>query len=1797
MVRLSRVLKALLALAVLGAIAVPSATALTETEDNCASAANPIVCENALPGDPASNWEVEGVGDPTIQGFATSMSVNVGETESFKIKTPASAYHIEILRLGYYGGDGARLVASGITPTAKLPQTQPECLKGASTGLIDCGNWGVSAQWKVPSTAVSGVYVALLTRNDTGGQSQIVFVVRNDASHSKILLQTSDATWEAYNEYGGNSLYTCTVDCPTGEPKAYKGAYAVSYNRPFSGGLVTDNGASYLFYAEYQMMRFLEKNGYELSYTTEDEVDHNGALLKNHKIFISSGHDEYWSAGQRASVEAAREAGVNLAFFSANELFWKTRWGPSIDGTATPYRTLTTYKETHFEGPVDPDDPPTWTGAWRDPRGGPATDGGKPENALTGQQFEVNAGTSEITVPSQYSKLRVWRNTAVSKLKTGQTLLLAPEVNTLGYEWDEDVDNGFRPAGEFDMSSTTVSGLQSFIDYGSTVNENATGTHHLTLYRAPSGALVFGAGTVQWAWGLENANAWNEGSTDPGEFPPDPNMQQFTVNLLAEMGAQAGSLASGLTTATQSTDTTPPTSTITSPTAGATLTDGSAVTISGTATDAGGGVVAGVEVSTDNGTTWHPATLTTPAEQTVKWSYTWAANDYPSTTIKSRAVDDSANLETPSAGIQVKVSCPCSLWGSAITPPTPDSGDTHSTELGMKFTTETFGTITGVRFYKSAANTGTHIGTLWSASGEQLATATFTGETASGWQQVNFSTPVAVFPGATYVVSYFDPSGHYAASPYYFYTPPPTGGNILNSPPLHAVSASAEPVGGVFASANGLYLYTTVNTFPTSSFSGTNYWVDPVFSPTTAPGQVTGVSATAGTQSATVSWSAPTSGGPVTSYTITPYVGSEAKSATIVNGNPPVTSATVTGLTNGTSYTFTVQASNPDGAGTVSVHSNAVTPTAVSAPSAPTAVTAIGATSQAQVAWSAPSSNGGSPITSYTVTPYIGTSAQTPVEVSPSSTSTIVKGLTNGTSYTFTVTASNVAGTSPSSSPSGAAVPRNTILDFTTPATVDSGDGSSVELGVKFSSEVAGNITGIRFYKATANTGTHIGSLWNATGTLLTSATFTNETASGWQQVNFEKPIAINPNTTYVAGYFAPNGHYSDTPAGFATAITNTPLTALANATSTNGVYTYTSATTFPTSSYNATNYWVDVDFEATPVNTAPGQVTNVVATAGNGSASLTWNAPTSGGAPSSYKITPYIGSSAQTSTTINGSPPATNTTITGLTNGTSYTFTVTASNSIGSGTPSEHSNAVTPTVAPVVDTIFGSTTPGTIDSGDPSSVELGVKFSSEVSGSVTGVRFYKAAANTGTHVGSLWSATGTLLGSATFSGETASGWQQISFEKPIAISANTTYVAAYLAPNGHYSDTPSAFATVGVSNPPLSALANSLTPDGVYSYTSTSIFPTNSFGATNYWVDLDFEPTPVSTPPGQVTSVKASAGNGSASLTWNAPTSGGPVTSYKITPYIGSNAQTSTTINGSPPATNTTITGLTGGTSYTFTVAASNSAGAGTPSEQSNAVTPTSSTAPSAPSGVTATVTTGSATVSWSAPSNGGSPITSYTVTPYIGTSAQTAKTVTGSPPETSATITGLTNGTSYTFTVTATNAIGTSAPSEHSSAVIPPETILALGTPATVDSGDGSSVELGVKFSSEVAGNITGIRFYKATANTGTHIGSLWNATGTLLTSATFTNETASGWQQVNFEKPIAINPNTTYVAGYFAPNGHYSDTPAGFATAITNTPLTALANATSTNGVYTYTSATTFPTSSYNATNYWVDVDFEP
>jgi len=998
---------------------------------SCASPANAIEAENCLAGAPQSTWDIPShdAGDPTIQGYATAISVNQGDTISFKINTTATAYTISIYRMGYYQGNGARLVAT-VNPSAALPQTQPACLTDGATLLIDCGNWAVSASWTVPSNAVSGIYFAKLVRSDTGGSSHIVFVVRNDSSHSQVLFQASDTTWQAYNDYGGENFYSCGVSPPTSWNSNCR-AYKLSYNRPFHTRVFEIE--SWVFNSEYPMVRWLEANAYDVSYFTDTDSDRNGNLILNHKVWISNGHDEYWSGNQRANVEAARAAGVNLAFLSGNSVYWKTRWENAIDGSGTPYRTLVCYKETWANAVIDPQDPPTWTGTWRDPRFSPPADGGRPENALAGTITRYAGGgfsPISISVSQADGQMRFWRNTSVATLASGETATLA--LNTIGDEVDDDEDNGFRPPGLFHVSTTPLTTSSAcLLDYGSTTG-SCDIVHAVTLYRHPSGALVLSTGTYHWVWGLD---VNHDPSSNGIGFAtsPDIRMQQATVNFLADMGAQPGALQAGLVSASASTDLTPPASSITSPSPGSSFAVGTTVTISGTALDSGGGVVAGVEVSTDGGVTWHPAT------GRGTFTYSWTTGPAGTATLESRAVDDSGNLETPSARVSVVVGVALSsiavtpagatakvggteqyaatatysdgstqdvtpsvawassspsvatidgnglltvlgvgsttvsatlgsvvgqtaltalpggltisavtlpegivnlsysaslsaiggvppyswailgalapglaldatsgvisgspqsagsysfsvrvtdaasgsstepltltvqaqgdtIWPSSAAPALADAGADNPVELGVVFRSDVPGSVLGVRFYKSAANVGPHVGNLWSSSGTLLASADFTEETASGWQQASFSVPVDIAANTPYVASYHVTVGHYSDDQNYF------ANSGVDTPPLHALASGASGPNGVFS-------YGSASSFPDQGLSGSNYWVDVLFEPAAAGGSALSISTTS-LPGAVIS----------TAY---------AATLTAMNGTPPYSWSIASGLPKG----------------------------------------------------------------------------------------------------------------------------------------------------------------------------------------------------------------------------------------------------------------------------------------------------------------------------------------------------------------------------------------------------------------------------------------------------------------------------------------------------------------------------------------------------------------------------------------------------------------------------------------------------------------------------------------------------------------------------------------------------------------------------------------------------------------------------------------------------------------------------------------------------------------------------------
>lgn len=1289
-------------------------TALTTSpssaaSDPCGPSGNKISCENSKPGAPPSQWDIEGAGDDDIQGFATNISVNVGSKVDFKIDTSASAYSITIYRTGYYGGDGARQIAT-VSPSASLPQNQPQCITDASTELYDCGNWGVSASWNVPSTAVSGVYIAKLRRPDTGGVSHITFIVRDDSSTSAIVAQTSDPTWHAYNMYGGSDFY---------RGAANGRAYKLSYNRPFA----TRSGIEardFYFGAEYPLVRFMEKNGYDVSYIAGVDSDRNGALIKNHKTFVSMGHDEYWSKAQRANVEAARDAGVNLMFLSGNEAYWKTRYEPSSDASHTDYRTLTSYKETWSNAKIDPS--PEWTGTWRDPRFAPKDKGGgMPENALSGTMYVSNDTDLPVTVSAAEGKTRLWRNSGLQSMAAGTTAALAP--HTVGYESNEDFDNGSRPAGLIRLSTTTGPAPQYLQDYGTEVAPGTT-THHVTMYRASSGALVFSAGSIQWTWGLDATH-------DGNGAPADRRMQQAQVNLFADMDAQPTTLDATLTAATKSSDTTKPTATITSPATSATIANGTKVTATGTAADVGG-VVAGVEVSTDDGDTWHPATGTN------SWTYTYIQHGTGATTVRARAIDDSANIGT-STNRPITVSCGCSVFGSEV-PAQPAANDPDAVELGLRFSPTVDGFVSGVRFYKGTGNSGTHTGSLWSTSGQRLATVTFSGETATGWQQASFSSAVAVAKDTTYVISYTAPNGRYAISSNAFTA---TG---LDSRPLKVAGGFGATPAGVYGNSGQ---------FPNLSYQNSNYYVDAIFTTTDAS-----------PLSVTTQW-------------------------------PLADSSSVPASTN-ISATF----SKPVTAGTATLGVKDANGAAVAGS------TAYNATNRTITFTPSSALNG---FVKYTATAG-GVDAQG-------------NSVTTGKTWSFTTA---------KPTPAPGVCPCGIYNDSTVPTVLEDSDPTPVTVGVRFASDAAGTITGVKFYKGPNNTGTHIGTLWSSTGTKLAEGTFTGESSSGWQTLTFSQPVAIAKDTEYIASYRAPVGKYSVVPGGLGSDIAGSPLRTPANG----GSYTF--GTGFPDNRSSA-SYLVDVVFErpapqiAISAQDPPAGAVDVkrstdvsvwftdtiapgaTLTAKNGSTTFSGTTTLS---PDATKLTFKPSSNLPLNTAIT-------VTLTGVTStsgaalGTkTWTFTTTANDDTS-----------------VAQSLFSSQVPANAATNDASAVEVGTAFVPAKDGRITAIRFYKGAGNSGTHVGRLWSSTGQQLGSVTFTNETPSGWQSATLAQPVTVTAGTTYVVSYLAPQGHYAAT-GGFFNSDLTNGDLTAPSGN---NGRYLYGASGGFPTYSYGATSYFVDVSF--------------------------------------------------------------------------------------------------------------------------------------------------------------------------------------------------------------------------------------------------------------------------------------------------------------------------------------------------------------------
>jgi hypothetical protein len=448
-------------------------------------------------------------------------------------------------------------------------------------------------------------------------------------------------------------------------------------------------------------------------------------------------------------------------------------------------------------------------------------------------------------------------------------------------------------------------------------------------------------------------------------------------------------------------------------------------------------------------------------------------------------------LAAPGAARAQSATCPCNVFGPADAP-LGDALEDSPVEVGMKFRSDADGFITALRFYKQANNTGTHVGHLWTSTGQQLAEVPFTSETATGWQEAILPVPVAIQKDTTYITSYHSSQGRFGFNPTYFV-------NGIDRAPLHAPSDG-------LAGGNGVYRY-GASAFPNETWNATNYWVDVTFE-----------------QESPVDTRAPL----VTST-------SPAQGAT---GVPP--SANVT-----------------------ADFDEALEPTTVNA-GAFTLTDDTGATVVANVTWDAANKRA-------TLDP------QSSLALGKTYTAT----LKSGTAGVTDLAGNRLAADRTWTFSTASACPC-TVFGANDAPTGDAVTDQPVEVGMKFRSDEDGFITALRFYKQANNTGAHVGHLWSATGQLLATAPYTNETASGWQQVDLPNPVPVTKDTVYVTSYYAASGRYAFSPGFFNQGLDRPPLHAPASTpASGNGVFRY-GASGFPDQSFNGTSYWVDASFDRT---------------------------------------------------------------------------------------------------------------------------------------------------------------------------------------------------------------------------------------------------------------------------------------------------------------------------------------------------------------------------------------------------------------------------------------------------------------------------------------------------------------------------------------------------------------------------------------------------------------------------------------
>ncbi len=472
-----------------------------------------VAAENASPGTtawrlPGPAEDVGGLAHGEVSGYVAAQAMLPGQTERVYVSAPGARYvRIRIFRIGWYGGAGGREVLVSHRLRA-VPQ--PPCTHRFATGLTEC-RWHPTLSFAIPPALPTGVYVVRLSAGS--GESDCLFVVR--ASRPQPLLaQLPTSTYEAYNAWGGDSLYPGGADRVglTGTTQGIE----VSYDRPYDS--VT--GAGQFFARDVAMVRFLERYGYPVSYTTSESVDEDPGQLLGHRAVIDFGHSEYWSSRQAAAFARARDAGTSLLFFGSDTLAWRVRYAPASPAASEagkPDHSIVSYKE---HAALDPE---------RSQPTGAFPDGGAP---LTGSAY-LGCITPRVqrAGPPTY-RYYAWSpapGLQPSWLFAGTGITAGTQIpGIVGYELDERTRSsppGTRVIGRGAAPCMTVS------EPGEPVPGPGENLAQTTIYTARSGALVFNTGTLGWELGLEPVPS----ASPDAPLAPDPRVVAMTRNLLAHV--------------------------------------------------------------------------------------------------------------------------------------------------------------------------------------------------------------------------------------------------------------------------------------------------------------------------------------------------------------------------------------------------------------------------------------------------------------------------------------------------------------------------------------------------------------------------------------------------------------------------------------------------------------------------------------------------------------------------------------------------------------------------------------------------------------------------------------------------------------------------------------------------------------------------------------------------------------------------------------------------------------------------------------------------------------------------------------------------------------------------------------------------------------------------------------------------------------------------------------------------------------------------------------------------------------